>query len=203
LTRPKTLPEHERTAIAAEVVQLLSQVDELGRRKWTTVSLGQALGGLRHETIRLARTSAGVGPAVRDAILKLTGLTVDQLLQKHHVEPGTTSAGRSAFGAFTPTPAFGLQSPTPTYSGTMVVPDRVVLAKQVIAALQDDGLAREEAQYAVSEILFNEEVADVLTLYRKARARVEGKRAVEKSQATSSRAVTELAKPQKSLVRKR
>jgi len=204
LTRPKTLPEHERMAIAAEVVQLLSQVDELGRRRWTTVSLGQACGGLRHETIRLARSSAGVGPAVRDAIVQLTGLTMDQLLQKHHFDPGTTSASRSgAFGAFTPTPTFAVQSPSPSYSGAMAVPDRVVIGRQVIAALQADGFARGDAQNAVSEILFNEEVTEILELYRKGRAILEGKRAVEQAQATGARSVAEHTKAQKSAARKR
>ena len=57
----------------------------------------------------------------------------------------------------------------------MAVPDRVVLGRQVIAALQADGFARQDAQRAVSDILFNEDVTDILELYRKGRAILENK----------------------------
>ena len=166
MTRPKTHPEHERMAIAAEVVQLLSQVDELGHRRWTTVSLGQALGGLRHETIRLARSSAGVGPAVHDAILRLTGLTMGQLLQKHRIEPGVANRGRAqTLSASKASRRATIQPSSAGDAGAGAVPDGVELGKQVTSALEADGFARRDAVRAVGEILCGGEIKDILELY--------------------------------------
>ena len=203
VTRPKAIPEHERIAIAAEVVQLLSQVDELGRRRWTTVSLGQACGGLRHETIRLARSSAGVGPSVRDAILSLTGTTMDQLLQRHAFDAGTNSRTRlSTLGAYTPSPNSTISSPNLNRSGlsasqssALPVPDRIALGRQVIVALQADGFDRVKAQHAVSDVLFSEEVTDILELYRKSRAALlAAQEAEEAPKAQGSRANSKQSK---------
>jgi len=188
-------------AIAAEVVHLLSEVDELGRRKWTTVSLGQACGGLRHETIRLARVSAGVGPAVHDGILRLTGLTMDQLLRKHHVDPGSMGNGRPGkVGSLTLGPASIRCSPKPSYSGAIAAPDRVALGRQAISVLQADGFERVDALHAVGQIVFSEEVVDILELYRKGRAILDARKAADDVRATRSPAPAPLKRrrpPQK------
>lgn len=169
--RRKTLPAHERAAIAAEIVQLLSQIDALGRRRWTTVTLGHACGGLTHETIRLARTPAGVGPSVREAICAFTGLTIQQLMQKHGVAPSTDGASfggsHATFQSVTPSGIAVTSLTTP--SGFMPIPDRIALAKSVIAALEQDGVERATAQQAVSAVVFEQEFSSELDLYRKAR----------------------------------
>lgn len=76
----KQVPEPERTAISQEIRRLLSERDDDGKRVWSQESLGAAAGGLSQESIRRALKPSGVGPAVRDGILKVLGVTMDGLL---------------------------------------------------------------------------------------------------------------------------
>lgn len=197
--RRKVLPDHEQEAIAAEVNSLLAQKDASGARVWTATSLGQACGGLTHEAIRLARNPAGVGPAVREGLLLLLGTTMEQLLAKHgiaarptHLETmvvplavrGASVAARRGSAPGTAVPpnrpgsraaasnsgATSTASTAPTsVSGAQ---DRIGLARNVIAALEEDGVSRETAQHYVGKVVFEESWTDQLDLYRRACARM-------------------------------
>ena len=87
-TKRRCVPEHEREAIALEIRELLKARDATGHRLWTQSSLGEHCGGLPQQMIYSAQEPDGVGPSVRDGILRLTGLTVEQLLGKHEIDPG-------------------------------------------------------------------------------------------------------------------
>ena len=171
--------------------QLLAQVDPAGRRTFTLSSLGSACGGLTHETIRLARSPDGVGPTVRDGILGLTGLTLEQLMQKHGIPAPVTLHRAPTPGFASATPSYSAQGMTPM--GGFPVPDRVLLAKNVIEALARDGFTRDVAQATVSDILFNgqREWVDVLDLYQQARQNLEARSKLPPSAASGERAVAD------------
>lgn len=196
--RRKVLPDHEQEAIAAEVNALLAQRDPNGARMWTATSLGEAL-GLTHEAIRLARNPAGVGPAVREGLLLLLGTTMEQLMAKHgviarptHMEArvvplsarGTSMPTRRTVARTPAAPAprptrpapVASSAPSPTVSAASPSPsggqDRIALARNVIAALEQDGVPRDTAQRYVGKVLFEESWHDQLELYRRACARM-------------------------------
>lgn len=159
----RSVPEHERQAIAAEVEELLGQRNEKMQRIWTTTSLGQACGELTPEAIRKARHPDGVGPAVRLAIVNVTGLTIEQLMQKHGITP-PPSAG-------TGTPARGYRSPLSTTSlqGNAVLRT----ARAVFELLVADGYPRDRARAAVGELATFGEWTTEMELYRQTRAELE------------------------------
>jgi hypothetical protein len=84
----KKVPEEERIAIAAQVRELLSTEEEIDarpgsfRRVWTQASLGLAC-GVAQETLRRSIEPTGVTPAVRAGILKISRLSIDELMKRH------------------------------------------------------------------------------------------------------------------------
>jgi hypothetical protein len=182
------LPDYERRIIAAEVAHLLTVADgRTGKRQWNTVTLGEACGGLKHETIRLARDPEGVGPAVRDGVLALTRTTLEQLARKHGIPSPYSGAPTASEQTTTAVSAAG---------PTMVIPDKVLSAKNVLEALERDGLSRQAARQAVSEVIFDQEWVSEAELYRQARAlatEVSGERPIPRdfrSQSTSAKRST-------------
>lgn len=199
--RRKVLPDHEQEAVAAEVNELLAQRDPCGARMWTAASLGQACGGLTHEAIRLARSPTGVGPAVREGLLLLLGISMDQLLAKHgivarptHLEtrvvplaaraasppsrrgsaPRTAVAPPRSGQRSTAIGSGGTPAPSPLAAsqGAADPQDRITIARGVIAALEQDGVPRETAQRYVGSVIFEEDCTSELDLYRRACARM-------------------------------
>lgn len=191
----RALPEHERQAVAAEIRMLLTQRDEHMRRIWTTESLGKACGDITHETIRRARDPSGVGPAVRQAILAVTGQTMEQLMAKHGVTAGGTPLPLL--------PDVAAERPpmaTATTPGA-VVHDRLVSARKVLEALEEDGFPREFARGAVGAIAIDSEWDGELDLYRKARAILERRTRAEDPHVSTERPVR-AAPPRKHSTRK-
>jgi len=84
MTDRKQVPADQRAAITAEIRRLLSLADARGKPVWSQGRLGAAANGISQETIRKANESpSGVGPAVRDGILKVSGVSMAELLHRH------------------------------------------------------------------------------------------------------------------------
>ena len=77
----KSVPIEERFVIASYIRDLLALRDATGRKVWTQQSLGVALNGLSQESIRRALDPTGVTPAVRDGVLKHTGLSMKSITE--------------------------------------------------------------------------------------------------------------------------
>ncbi len=78
----KQVPLEEREAVTQALRVLLDDRDSAGKRVWSQASLGKRLGGLSQEAVRKAKDDpSGVGPAVRDGLLNLLGLTARELVE--------------------------------------------------------------------------------------------------------------------------
>lgn len=155
VVRAPNLPVFERMAIAAAVRTLLTEYDERERRRWTAASLASACGGISPSTIRRACAADGVGPTVRAAILRFTGLSMEQLMQRHGVRPPLPLEAMiaSQVGPVTLRSASGR--------------DRLRLANQVFEALLSDGFAREPVLRALDAALDQDDWETALDLYRR------------------------------------
>jgi hypothetical protein len=176
------VPEPERRAVAAEVEQLLKQRDHLGRRVWTQASLGERCGGLSQQMIYAAQAPDGVGPSVRDGILRVTGLSSRELLAKHGVPAGAMETVRRYEPSEEPvSPARGGGFAAPLESARTDTDVPVVDLRRVVRALEEDGFEPSQAKLAVAELTFGDRAEDVasvsaldaLELYRRARALLE------------------------------
>jgi hypothetical protein len=164
------VPESERRAVAAEIALLLKQRDKMGRRVWTQASIGEACGGLSQQMIFIAQEPDGVGPNVRDGVLRLTGLSTAQLLKKHGIPAEEPPVART-YERPAAAPAEPERSnPHPGEGMTNL--------RRVIRALQDDGYDAAAVKLAVADLVFGDEITpdptwDALDVYRRARARLE------------------------------
>jgi hypothetical protein len=165
----KTVPDHERAAIAAEIDALLRLRDDEGDRLWTTAKLAAACDDLSIETIRKAREPSGVGPAVREAILAVTGASMEELMRKHGVEASDAPRLRrldeisAAHGTAT----------ARTGTGASAANDRLLIARKVWTLLEEDGFERETARGVVGSVALEDDWETELDLYRRVRAALE------------------------------
>lgn len=79
----KRVPWDLRVAVSAEVRRLLSMRDaKSGEWSYTQESLGEAM-GISQEAVRKAQHPDGVIPRVKDGVLRLTEMSVEELLEYH------------------------------------------------------------------------------------------------------------------------
>jgi hypothetical protein len=96
----KLVPTAHRVVIAEELRGLLAE-ESNGEKKYTQASLGRALGGISQEAVRKALHPEGVGPAVRDGLLALLGVTIEELFERRGMTTKTfelTEMGRPETG---------------------------------------------------------------------------------------------------------
>lgn len=77
----KQVPQEERIAIARALQHLTNQRDEFGKRTWSQFSIGSKL-GVSQESARRALSPVGVGPAIREGIEALMGMSIDEIVSR-------------------------------------------------------------------------------------------------------------------------
>jgi hypothetical protein len=159
------VPEPERLAVAAEIASLLKQRDRMGRRVWTQASIGEACGGLSQQMIFVAQDPDGVGPNVRDGVLRLTGLSIAQLLRKHGISPEEPPVARVYEPA--PVPAASAEAGR----GDPQAAEGMSSLRRVIRALQEDGYEPAAVKLAVAELVFGDDALERVSRRRLARAK--------------------------------